>query len=55
MLFKAQCCLIPPWQEERDWEDNFWRASAHVMSWGMSSIVRAGPETPGEGHLPQPQ
>lgn len=57
MLFKAQCCLIPPWQEERDWEDNFWHASApachtSLMSWGMSSRVRAGPETPRCGAPP---
>jgi len=51
MLFKAQCCLIPPWQDEHDWEGNFWCPGArahHVdpVSWGMPSGARAVSHSP---------
>lgn len=47
MLFKAQCCLIPPQQDERDREGNFGACACCVdpVSWGMPSRARAVPDS----------
>lgn len=51
MLFKAQCCLLPPWQDEHDWEGSFWCRGARAhrvdpVSRGMLSRPRAVPDDP---------